>query len=131
MRLFSDEVGTKSRQTILDLGGGDLRHVLRLRITKMVEGMFETAMVIPDNIFEGFDVARRLDFGERSVLRNRKIFIVEVRLIEDVEVVFILARDEGQNVANCARGNLRIDEVHSLVIALSFWNNLFGAHTLR
>ena len=131
MRLFGDEVGSESRQTVLDLGGSNLGHILRLRITQMVEGMFETAMVIPDNIFEGFDVARRLDFGERSVLRNRKIFIVEVRLIEDVEVVFILARNEGQNVANRARGNLRVDEVHSLMIALSLWNNVFGTSALR
>ena len=131
MRLFGDEVGSESRQTVLDLGGGDLGHILRLGITKMIEGMFETAMVIPDNIFERLDVAWRLDFGERTMFRDGEIFISEIRPIKDVEVVFIFARDEGQDVTNRARGNLRVDEVHSLVIALSLWDGFFSARMLR
>ena len=93
--------------------------------------MFETAMVIPDNVFERLDVAWRLDFGERAMFRDGKILIAEIRPVKDVEVIFIFARDEGQNVANRARGNLRIDEVHSLMITLSLWNGVFGARTLQ
>ena len=58
----------------------------------MVEGVFETAMVIPDNVFEQLDIARRLDFGESSAFRTGIIVVfVEIRLVKDVAIIFVFA----------------------------------------
>ena len=131
MRIFGDEVGAGARQAIPNLVLSDLRHVSRLQIAKMVEGVFETTMVTPNNVFERFDVARRLDFGEGSAFRTGVIVVfVEICLVKDIAIVFTFARNEGHNVRDCAGCNLRVDEVHSLVIALSLWNDVFGASTL-